>query len=356
MQFPIQSKTGEFMSAIFRSICRLFSTTAVFMLLFQFAEAQSGFDEADALLEKYKKALGNNAVLMVWKEGKVVHQKAIGEYTVKTQVPIDGAGRWISAAVIMKLVEEGKIELDAPIAQYLPIFSKYLKNYITVRHCLSNTTGTEGSLGLGLLKKKKFENLEAAVNAFAAREILQKPGEAFHYGDIGISVAARIAEVVTKKGFDRLVQEKITRPLKMRGTNFNNDTGGAIDPAEGAKSSPQDYINFLSMLMNEGKFEDKQILSKESVDELLKSQLGDAKIVYIPAAMRDFAYGFGCFVHERDNAGNGTIVSCPSFTGTWPWINREKKYACILIAKGGGLMEQKRDFFEQLRAAVESSL
>ena len=77
-----------------------------------------------------------------------------------------------------------------------------------------------------LLTRKKFATLEEEVNAIAAKEISTNPGEEFYYGNMGLNIAGSVLEVITKKSFDRLIQERLLRPLKMRATNFVNDDGG----------------------------------------------------------------------------------------------------------------------------------
>ncbi len=47
----------------------------------------------------------------------------------------------------MTFVDQGKISLDDPVANYLPIYAKYAKSYLTIRHCLANTTGMADEKG-----------------------------------------------------------------------------------------------------------------------------------------------------------------------------------------------------------------
>lgn len=338
-----------------RFSCRFFSLALSFMLLLHVSQAQTDFSSVDEILSKNQKAFGTNVVTLIMKDGKLIYQKEMGDFNLKTAAPIASCSKWLTAALAMKMVEEGKIDLDAPVAKYLPIFSKYMKNYITIRHCLTHTTGLEFGRGLSFLQRKKFASLEEEVNAIAAKEIRQKPGENFHYGGIGLNIVGRVLEIVTKKSFDRLMQDKITRPLKMRATNFSND-GGAVNPSGGARSTAQDYMNFLSMLLNDGVFDGKQILSRESVELMCKVQTNDAKMAYVPAAAADAGYGFGCWIQERDENGNGTVVSSPGLFGTWPYIDRKRKYACIIFTKTllGG--EQKRELYDKVRLAIEEEI
>ena len=189
-----------------------------------------------------------------WKRKSVI-------LTDRVQVPAGIASQWLVAATVMAYVDEGKISLDDKVSKYIPIFAKYMKTYITIRNCLSFTTGIHADPPgpLKFLEKSKYPDLETEVNAFASkRDIETNPGTEIFYSQIGPDIAARVLEVVTKKTFDRCVQDKILRPCKMRGTSFTNDNGFVNNAADGAVTTANDFINFLGMLLNKGTFEVKQ--------------------------------------------------------------------------------------------------
>lgn len=349
MQLPIQSKRPALMSFNFNSSCRLGLFLFVNLLFLQPIFAQRDFSTAQTMLERNKKLFGNASAFQVVSKDTILYNATMGTYTSKLAVPLGDASRWLATAVILKILEEGKVNLDDPVVNYIPEFGKYMKNYITLRHCLNNTTGIEHSKSISKGTGKKYASLEEEVNAIAAREIQQNPGEHFHYGPAGIQIAARVVEVAYKRSFERLVQEKITRPLKMRASKFANDAGGAINPSNGAISSANDMGQFLRMLLQDGMFEGKEILSKESIRLMFQDQLGAAKMGYLPAAAGSFGYGFGVWLEERDNQGIGTLVSCPSFLGNYIWMDKKQNYGVVILTNGK--TEQKAELYEQVKAS-----
>jgi CubicO group peptidase (beta-lactamase class C family) len=339
--------------------CLNFSLSVILLLLLQSALAQPDFSGVDKLLEKNKKALGNNLVALVWKDGKIIYQKEIGEgFTAKTQAPIASSSQWLTAALVMTFVDQGKISLDDPVMKYIPVLEKYMKGYITIRECLGQTTGIENSRGGGfgkLLERKKYESLEAEANAIAAKEIGNNPSKEFFYGNNGPNLVARVIEIVGKKSFDRLMQERITRPMKMRGTNFTDDNGNAPNPSAGGISTANDYITFMSMLLNKGMFEGKRILSEASIAEMQKNNFPGLPVKYTPKATEGFEYGYGNWIQEKDGSGNGIVFSCPSLVGTWPYIDKCRNYAAIILVKSGQ-GEQKKDLAIQFKEAVDEQI
>ncbi|NML21078.1 beta-lactamase family protein [Pseudoflavitalea sp. G-6-1-2] len=328
------------------------------MLLFiQPAFSQSDTAAIGPLLTKNQKAFGR-AVALVWKDGKIIFQRDAGvEFNGKVQAPIAAASQWLTAATVMSFVDEGKLKLDDPVGKYIPVFNSYMKSYLTIRQCLMHSTGFEREKGLAnkLSFGRKYETLEAQVNALAAKEISTNAGEEYFFGNYGPAIAARVIEIVGKKPFERLVQERITRPCKMRATNFNNNDGKSPNPGFGAVSTANDYINFLVMLLNGGTFEGKKVLSAEAIKELQRAQLGNTPVKYNPEQLAGYDIAMGNYVQERDAAGNAQTICSPSLGGTWPYVDFCRKYAAIIFvedAKG----EVKRDVAVQFKAIIDAWL
>lgn len=345
------------MSLKISRICLNCSLFTAFLLFFQFSFAQD-FSAVEALLQKNQKLLGNNVVAMVYKDGKVIYQKELGEdFKIKTQAPIASCSKWLTAALVMIYVDEGKLKLDDPVSKYIPEFDKYMKSYVTIRECLSHTTGIENEKGslLKVLQRKKYASLEDEVNAYAAKEISNNAGTEFHYGNIGLNIAGRVIEVISKKSFDRVIQDKLLRPLKMRATSFVDDGGNAPNPSGGARSTAADYMNFLSMILNKGMFEGKRILSEQSIAEMQKPQFTNLPIKFTPKVAEGYHYGLGEWIQEEDASGNSLVVSCPGLFGTWPYIDKCRGYAAIIFVKTL-LSEQKRDLALQFKSAVDDAV
>lgn len=345
------------MSLKLNQTCLKYILQIAFLLFWLPVFSQTNFTEMDKLLSTNKKELGNNYAVLIWKDGKIIYQKQTTDFTVKTQAPIYNSGNWLTAALVMAFVEEGKISLDDKVSKYIPIFTTYMKGFITIRNCLTNTTGIHTEAGaMKLFQKNKFATLEDEVNAFASkREIEANPGTEFYYSNIGPDIAARVLEIITKKSFDRLIQEKILRPLKMRGTNFTNNDGGAIDPSNGAKSTANDYMNFLIMMLNKGSFEGKQILSEKSVEEMETAQFAAIPVKYVPEQTKDFHYALGSWIMEADADGKATSLSCDNMAGGFPFIDKCRNYAAIIFLSTPQT-DVKKNFFTGFKQIIDNQI
>ncbi len=347
------------MSYKIKLICLHYSLVPLCLLFWLPALSQPDFNELDQLLKQNQKALGNNFAALVWKDGKMVYQKQFeketGDFNAKTQAPVGSCSQWLTAAVVMALVDEGKISLDDKVSKYIPIFEKYMKSYITIRNCLTNTTGIQDASGaMKLFQKSKYSSLEEEVDAFASkREIASNPGTEVYYSNVGPDIAGRVLEIVTKKPFDRLAQEKIFRPLKMRGTSFTDDNGGAVNPSGGAKSTANDYMNFLIMILNKGTFEGKRVLSEKSVEEMETMQFGQLPVKFMPKEASGWHQGLGVWMQEP--GGKEKILGSLNLSGTWPFIDRCRNYAAILFLKNPQ-SDPKKEIYGNFKDAIDRQL
>ena len=366
LQTAIQEPNSETMSLKIKFHCLKFSVFIVSLLIFQTSNSQRkekplpskyDFSELDNLLTQKQPLIGKDYVVLIWeKDDTLVYKKEAGEYKTKTIAPIASCSKWLTTALVMQFVDEGKISLDDPVVKYIPIFEKYMKKYVTIRHCLAHMTGIEDE-NKGVKKffrTAKFGTLEEEVDSYAAREIRANTGTDFWYGGVGLNIAARVLEVVSKRKFDQLIKQKLFTPLGMRNTTFTNLDGSVYNPSGGAKSTAEDYMKFLLMLMNKGKYNGKQVLSEESVDEMMKIQTANIPKRYVPKAAEGFNYALGSWVIE-EKGGNATALASPGLFGTWPMVDFCHGYAYILFVKNF-LGEERANAHLEIKKLIDEKI
>lgn len=290
--------------------------------------------DLDNIVNVKAKALKTDAVLVVASKDTTLYTKDSKLFSaLRGQAPIGSSSQLLTTALILQLADEGKLSLDDKVAAYLPVFEKYGKNYITIRHCLTHQAGIQADEKMKLFNRKKEGSLEEEVASFAAREIQTNPGTEYRYTEMGFVIAARIAEVVTKKKFDMLVQQKLLRPLGMRQTSFSTLDGSAPNPASGARSSAADLTRFLRMLLNEGTHNGQKILSPGSVAELRKVYGTASALKGSPKGSEGMDYALGVWAPETASGGTAVVLAEPSFGGTIPVVDFCRGYAFVFLVK-----------------------
>lgn len=349
---------------------KIISQLIILLLSVQPLFSQYKWSALDSEIEAKQKILGENLVMMICDKDSMLYKKEVGGFNSKTQAPIASCSKWLTAALVMQFVDEGKLSLDDKVVKYIPEFEKYFKNYITIRHCLSHMTGIadDSKFLKRILERRKFSSLEDEVNSFAAREIRAAAGTDFWYGNIGLNIAGRILEVISKKKFEILIKTKLFTPLGMTKTTFAEMNGGPVNPSGGAKSTADDYMKFLVMLLNKGKFNGQQILSENSVNEMMKVQDKPEQIKYAPKSAEGFMYALGSWVIESplpeprsqpsvapEGGRVATALTSPGLFGTWPMIDFCRGYAYIVFVKNL-LGEERADAHLEIKKIIDKQI
>jgi CubicO group peptidase (beta-lactamase class C family) len=128
-------------------------------------------------------------------------------------------------------VHDGSVDLDAPVAKYLPAFAERGKEGVTIRHLLSHSSGLKPWRAFHeLLLERERKTGERWLATPAAREfvidrivrsaLVHAPGEAAVYGDLDFITLGAVVEAVTQKRLDDYCRERVFEPLGMRETFF----------------------------------------------------------------------------------------------------------------------------------------
>ena len=182
------------------------------------------------------------AVVVVGHGGKVVFEKAYGVRKLDGQQGLDGSPApaepmtedtifdmasltkpLATATAVMQLYEQGKVQLDDPVQNYLPAFNPSndpQRAEVTVRMLLTHYSGEAGEVDLG-----DPWGLDGADRAEGFRRALTKPlqtrpGEGFRYSDVNYILLGALIEKVTGEAEDVYVQRNVFAPLGMHDTRF----------------------------------------------------------------------------------------------------------------------------------------
>ena len=133
--------------------------------------------------------------------------------TAHTVFPIASISKTFAATMIMRLVEQGKIDLRAPVRKYLPDFrvrDEAVSRDITVWHLLTHTGGWEGQVSGPDRGEETLKNFVASIT-----DLMQvaPPEAAWSYNNAGFSIAGRVIEAVTGTSINRAVRELVFQPL-----------------------------------------------------------------------------------------------------------------------------------------------
>jgi CubicO group peptidase (beta-lactamase class C family) len=141
--------------------------------------------------------------------------------TTHTVFPIASISKTIAATAMMRLVEQGRVDLRAPVRKYLPDFhvqDEAVSREVTVWHLLTHTSGWEGQVAP---PDRGDQALKAFVDGMGTLMQIAPPGAAWSYNNAGFSVAGRVIEVVTGQSINAAIRDLVLKPLGLEhaGTN-----------------------------------------------------------------------------------------------------------------------------------------
>ncbi len=353
------------------------------------------------------------AVLLIARGDKIAYLQAVGyqDREKKTPMKVDAIFRLASmtkpivSVAAMMLVEEGKLDLLAPVAQYLPEF-KDLKvgveqadivggkraltlepqrRPMTVQDLLRHTSGlVYGQNGDDLVHKAyidakvadRGQTLAEMVTKLSKIPLAHQPGRVWEYS-MSVDVLGRIVEVVSGKELDAFVADRIAKPIGMTATDFyvhepdlarlaeaqpppaGSDGGGLV-------ASAADYLRFTEMLLNEGEYGNARLLAPHTVrlmtSNALPPDVGYAEIARrmgdigpTPEMGQGFGLGFAVRTAEGHNPLPGSIGNF-YWTGAWGttfWVDpKERLIAIQMIQTPTGLNSAYRHAFRNLTYAA----
>jgi CubicO group peptidase (beta-lactamase class C family) len=346
-----------------------------------------GEDVEHDAIHSYLQVLVDNhtvagAVTLVATRERTVYLQSVGFRDLAARAPmppdalfwIASVSKPMTAAALMMLVDDGRVNLNDPVEKYLPEFKGQMVRVvrdnsvqgargesgpqsdsqlvpadhpILVREILSHTSGLPfrsaaqpGALDLLPLKD--------AVRSFAAEPLRFQPGAQYLYSNEGLDTAARIIEVVTGISYERFMQERLFDPLDMVDTTFwpNADqigrlaksykldklTGNLVEvpidqltyplddkqrrypvPAGGIFSTAHDVARFCQMILNEGTLDGKRYISARAVREMTSEQNG---------GKNGASYGFGWDTSSASFGHSGAYKNA---------VNIDPVAGCILV-------------------------
>ncbi len=311
--------------------------------------SSAGLERATAALQAHIDA-GDVAgvVAAVARDGKLVYFEALGQRDLQTRDPMPqdalfrlySMTRSITSTAAMILWEEGKFQLDDPIATYLPQFAdqrvfvdagapdmsqtRARRGDITVRHLLTHTSGI-GSRSSPIYRAERVRlrsiTLPQMVDNAARVPLFEDPGTRFRYG-ISTTMLGRLIEIWSGMPLEQFLDERVFEPLGLRDTVFwadrdradrlatvyrRDNASGALNPhaieeipfteqptliegGVGLLSSTMDFLRFSQMFLNKGELGGTRVLRPETVEMMTRNHIPDS---VLPLGTRGYMAGSG---------------------------------------------------------------
>jgi CubicO group peptidase (beta-lactamase class C family) len=209
--------------------CRCGIVTVLLMMASAAPSAAQTFADVDkAALAGIRDGLYPGAVVVVGRRDSILYARGYGHFTWNpaSKVPTPDSTLWdiasitkvvATAASTMRLVDEGKLDLDAPVGRYLPRFSGGLKKQVTVRMLLDHTSGLKPYVPI---YRRAGRSKSRMVSLLYAQPLVRPPGDSAAYSDLNAMLLGLVIESVSRTPLDRFADTAVFNPLGMEQTRF----------------------------------------------------------------------------------------------------------------------------------------
>ena len=252
----------------------------------------------------------------------------------------------------MKLVEEGKIDLDENVNHYLSTFQiqNTFDEPITMKHLLTHTAGFDDKLmGMGAENWQDTEPLREHLEENMPNRI-REPGKLFQYSNHSFALAGLIVEEVTGIPYDQYITEEILRPIGMNHTavKLNHDViphlareyyfnGKDYElmplyethayPSGTVVSTGKDMAAYMNLHLNYGEWNDVQIIQPETAKLLYENQFSHHP-------NENAAFGFSFFIQERNGHRFVEHGGDEANTASWMILDHENNLGIYSVVTG----------------------
>ncbi|WP_116789434.1 serine hydrolase domain-containing protein [Flavobacterium psychrotrophum] len=208
------------------------------------AHAQDNFKPIDSIVKTYESKNGPGLSVRILKDGKTVYNNHAGyanlekntKITDESVFNLGSTSKQFTAACIVLLQQQGKLNLNGNLRKYIPEFPAYAEK-ITLLHLLTHTSGLKDFLILATIQGDESEEYTNAQikEMMVSLQPDFAPGEKWNYSNTGYWCLAQIVEKVSGKSIGEFARKNIFKPLGMKNTAYY------LRPANGIKNKATGY-------------------------------------------------------------------------------------------------------------------
>lgn len=334
-------------------------------------EADPRIARIDSLMRSYTELGQFSGVVLVAEEGRVLYREGLGladrelgvEASPEHRFVIGSLTKAFTAVLVLQQVNEGRLELDAPVVRYWPEFPDPSDGNITIRHLLRHRSGLHhwGAVDGFLLREARLSyEPEELVRLYTEQGLRFEPDEDEAYSSLGYYILGVVLEKVTGKSYGGLLDEGIFAPLRMKASTL--DDHATILPGR-----VRSYrYNFLQARYDNAEYRDPSTTYSTggiitTVDDLLKWDQALYGERLLPNQLRELlfdpeqgeaAFGWRKITRQAEDTGEGEMAfwHVGSVTGYRTQITRlpESRRTVILLTN-----LRDADVFEMSAAIVD---
>jgi beta-glucosidase-like glycosyl hydrolase/CubicO group peptidase (beta-lactamase class C family) len=350
-----------------------------------------GLTGADRVIEQAVAARAfPGAVVAVGRDGALVHLRAFGSLSydegappARTDTLYDLASLTkvvVTTTMAMILVDEGKLDLAAPVSAFLPDFRGGDKDRVTVEHLLTHSAGLDWWMPL----YRDAQGRDAFRRRIVAAPLAYAPGAKSLYSDLGLFLLGEVLETVAGQPLDAFARARIFEPLGMGDTGFRPPAAllpriapterdpwrgrvvhgevhdenafalGGVAAHAGLFGTAPDLARFAQTMLNGGVYDHRRLVSRETVERFTRAST-------VPGSDRALGWQKPSGENSAGARLSPSAFGHTGFTGTSMWMDPERRLFVILLTnrvhptrENNAIRQVRRDLADAVVGALAS--
>ncbi len=236
----------------------IFSATISFVILLSSVQIQAFSQDIvskiDALIQAYNDLGQFNGSVLVAKNGKVIYKKGFGLANREWNIPnrpdtkfrLGSITKQFTSMLILQLVEQGKIDIQGKLSDYLPYYREETGSQVTIHHLLTHTSGIPSYTSIPNFFEEISRDpypVEEFIKKYCSGDLEFEPGSRYVYNNSGYFLLGAIIEEITGEPYEDVLNEKIFHPLGMDNSGYDRHDPIIPNRASGYSNSFGGYTN-----------------------------------------------------------------------------------------------------------------
>lgn len=222
-------------------------------------------NKLEALLIKAENT--NSEAVIIYKDNKLIAEKYFGIGQPDAKIESMSCTKSIVGLAVACMLTDQLIEtLDTPIAKYYPEWMQGQKQFITIRHLVSMTSGMQNNPNASVEIYPSADFVQLAL----AAELSKKPGELWEYNNKSLNLMAGVIQKITGKRMDEYIGERLFKNLQITDYSWTLDQKGNPHVMSGCQIMPKDLAKLGLLLANKGTYNNNLIISQEHINEVVQ--------------------------------------------------------------------------------------
>jgi len=327
-------------------------------LLLPTSFAKEKFNEINNFIQGFHDIKQFNGNVLVAQNGKVIFEKSFGyanfewdlKNTAQSKFRIASMTKQFTSMLILQLVQEGHLKLQAPISHYLSDYRKDIGEKVTIHQLLNHTSGIPNYLrSKGFIKNNSRDHftVDAFIKQFCSEDLEFEPGTKFRYSNSGYAILGKIIEQISKQSYQMVLKQKILAPLGMKNTGYDSTSAIIKNRVSGYEVNLTGHVNtdYLDMSIpyaagsmystaRDLMIWDAALYTQQLLDKTLTEKM------YQVSTHRNYAYGWE--VKKLSENASSQPLTQVNHSGAINGFNSsitriiEDKYLIVLLNNTGG--------------------